>query len=78
MARVAGFTTKRTFVLEPPASELEAGVKVSHDWVLDADQFKVELATPLFSTVSDCDEVAVLPCKAVKLKEVEVAIERKG
>jgi hypothetical protein len=62
-------------VLAPPASELDAGLNVSHGWVLIADQLRVVLAVPVFFTTTDCEEVAVLPCAAEKLS-VEVGTER--
>jgi hypothetical protein len=43
--------------------------------VLVADQLRVVKAVPLFLTTTDCEEVAVLPCAAEKLR-VEVGTER--
>lgn len=63
-----------TLVLAPPAREPDAGLNVSHDWVLDADQLRVVLVAPMFCTRSDCDDVAVLPFGAEKLS-VEVGTE---
>jgi hypothetical protein len=74
-ARVAGFTIKATLVVAPPEREPDAELKVSHVWVLEADQLRVVLVAPPFCTMTDCDEVAVLPCAAKKLR-VEVATER--
>jgi hypothetical protein len=67
--------TKEIDVLALPARELDAGLKVSQDSLLDADQLRVVNAVPLFVTMTDCEEVAVLPCTAEKLR-VEVGIER--
>jgi len=77
-ANVAGFTMNATLVLAPPLSELDAGLNVSHDWVLVADQLSVVLAIPAFVITTGWEEVAVLPCTAVKLSELEVATERIG
>jgi hypothetical protein len=74
-ARPVGFTMKLTVVLAPPASELEAGLKVSQGWVLVADQLSVLLAGPAFVTTTGRDDVAVLPYDAEKLS-VEVGTER--
>ena len=62
-------------VLAPPASELDAGENVSHAWVLVADQLRLVPAPPAFFTTTDCEEVAVLPWAAEKLR-VEVGTER--
>ena len=74
-ANVAGFTMKETVVLAPPARELEAGLNVSHVWVLVADQLRVVPAPAVFFTTTVCVEVAVLPWAAEKLS-VEVGTER--
>ena len=67
---------KETVVLVLPASELDAGLNVSHDCVLDADQLRVLLAGPVFATTTDWDDVAVLPWATEKLSDVEVVTER--
>ena len=64
-----------TLVLTPPASELDAGLNVSHDWVDDADQLSNVLVVPSFATTTDCEEGTVLPCTAEKSR-VEVGTER--
>ena len=65
-----------TLVLAPPARELYALLKVSQDWVLDADQSRVLGVPAVFAITTGWDEVAVLPWAAVKLSEVEVVTER--
>ena len=74
-ARVAGFMMKETVVLAPPVIELEDLLNISQGCVLDADQLRVVKAVPLFVMTMDCDEVAVLPCAAEKVR-VEVGTER--
>lgn len=74
-ARVAGFTINETLVVALPESDPDVRENVSHVWVLDADQLRVVLVAPAFLTTTDCDEVAVLPCTAEKLR-VEVGTER--
>ena len=69
---------KETVVLAPPASELAAGVKVSHAWVEVTDQLSVLEATPGFAITTDWEMGAVLPWAAVKLRDVEVVTERKA
>src|ERR1022692_1210931 len=64
-----------TLVLAPPARELDAGLKVSHGCVLDADQLRVALVVPPLVIMTDCDEVDVLPCTAEKVR-AEVGTER--
>ena len=72
----AGFTMKETLVLAAPATELDAGLKVSHAWDELADQLSVLLAGPVFVMTTGCDEVAALPYEAEKLSGVEVVTER--
>jgi hypothetical protein len=67
-----------TLVLAPPARGPDEGLNVSHVCVLDADQLRVVPTTPEFVMTTGCEEVAVLPCAAVKLKDVEVVTERIG
>jgi hypothetical protein len=74
--RPVGFAIKDTDVLAFDARELDAGEKVSHDWVELADQASVLDAGPVFVTTTGCDEVAVEPCAAEKASEVEVVTER--
>lgn len=71
-----GFTMKRNEVEAFDPSELEAGAKVSQDWVEVADQVSVEDAGPEFWTATPWEEVAVAPWDAVKESEVEVVTER--
>ena len=52
-AKPAGFTMKEMVVLAPPARELDAGLNVSHVWVLDADHLRVVPAPPVFFTTTD-------------------------
>ena len=76
IARFVGFAMKEIVALFPPASELEAGLKVSHAWAEAADQLSVLEAVPVFAMATDWDWGAVLPCAAVKLRDVEVVTER--
>jgi hypothetical protein len=66
---------KEMLVVALPESEPDAGLNVSQDSLLDADQLRVVLVAPAFFTTTDCEEVAALPCAAEKLS-VEVGTER--
>jgi hypothetical protein len=66
---------KERDVLALPARELDAGLKVSQDSLLDADQLREVNAVPLFVTTTAWDKVVVLPCTAEKLRR-EVGTER--
>jgi hypothetical protein len=76
-ARPTGFAMNETELLAPPASEPDAGENVSQDWVLVADQLRLEApeAAEFFTTTAWFD-VDVLPWSAEKLSEVEVVTER--
>ena len=63
-------------MLAPPARELDAGLNVSHDCVLDADQLSVVDDAPPFITLTSWLEVAVFPCITEKFNEVDVVTER--
>jgi hypothetical protein len=72
--RPVGFTTNAREVVAPPFAELDAGEKVSHDCVELADQLRTVEVPAVFAMTTDCDEVAVLPWTAEKVR-VEVGTE---
>jgi hypothetical protein len=60
-----GLATKATDVVAADASEPDAGLKVSQDCVLVADQLSVVPSGPVFPTDTLWLEVAVAPTDAV-------------
>ena len=67
---------KEMLVVALPAREPEVGLKVSQDWVEEAEKERELLGVPAFLTVIDWEEVMTFPLVPEKLKEVEVVIAR--